>query len=242
MKLSLHQKDDSGPDDKAGGENVGMGERSISAAVGIKLGLSGFLNLFRKPFSSILKIGAGGYLLSRGLTGHCDIYQKAGKVNNKPIDISIRTSVEVNRPKYDVYEFWRKLDNLPLFMNHLNSVELFNDGSSKWTLKIPVNFPTLSWRAAIIHDEPGEIIEWRSVEGSVINNRGRIRFIGTPDPDVTLIHISISYHPPAGIIGTGIARIFNPVFKKMVEDDIKSFKQFMEIGNVTDDIAFKQVS
>ncbi|RYZ99200.1 MAG: DUF2892 domain-containing protein, partial [Sphingobacteriaceae bacterium] len=108
-----------------GGINLTWPERYISIAGGVKLGISGFKNLFRSPFSSILKIGASGYLLTRGVTGHCELYTQMGKTStDDAVNVNIRSSFAVSKPRQQVYEFWRQLDNLPLFMKHLESVSI----------------------------------------------------------------------------------------------------------------------
>src|SRR4051812_21672582 len=88
--------------------NVNWPERYISTAAGVKIGLSGIKHIFKSPFSSILKIGAGGYLLNRGITGHCEIYEKIGKSTTDPMNINIRSSVIIDKPRMEVYNFWRK--------------------------------------------------------------------------------------------------------------------------------------
>ncbi len=39
----------------------------------------------------------------------------------------------------------------------------------------------------------------------------------------------ITYRPPAGNIGSQVARLFNPLFEKMVKEDVTNFKQFIEL-------------
>ena len=56
--------------------NLTWPERYVSIAAGVKLSLSGIKHLFKSPFASILKLGAGGYLLNRGVTGHCELYSQ----------------------------------------------------------------------------------------------------------------------------------------------------------------------
>jgi uncharacterized membrane protein len=140
--------------------NLKWPERYISVITGVKVGLSGLKHIFSSPFTSILKIGTGGYLLNRGITGHCELYEQMGKTGTEPAQVAIRTSVVVGKPRMEVYEFWRKLDNLPLFMNHLNSVEVLDNEKSRWSLKLPADIASLSWDAAITYDEPGELIAW----------------------------------------------------------------------------------
>jgi uncharacterized membrane protein len=212
--------------------NLKWPERYISVITGVKVGLSGLKHIFSSPFTSILKIGTGGYLLNRGITGHCELYEQMGKTGTEPAQVAIRISVVVGKPRMEVYEFWRKLDNLPLFMNHLNSVEVLDNEKSRWSLKLPADIASLSWDAAITYDEPGELIAWESLPGSNLYTTGKIRFVDTPEPGVTLVHIAITYQPPAGVIGAWIAHLVNPLFQKMVQDDVENFKRYMDVSEV----------
>lgn len=215
--------------------NLKWAERYLSVIAGVKVGFSGVKHLFSSPFTSILKIGAGGYLVNRGITGHCDLYSLAGKINTDPVTETIRTSVIVNRPRTEIYEFWRKLDNLPLFMTHLKSVEVIDETLSRWRLKVPADIAEITWDAKLTSDEPGNMIAWESLPDSMIRNAGKIRFIETPGNE-TMIHVAITYQPPAGGIGASLAYILNPLFLKMVEDDVQNFKRYMEVGHITDEL------
>lgn len=209
--------------------NLNWPERYISIATGVKLSFSGLKSLFKSPFTSFLKLGAGGYLLNRGVTGHCAIYEKIGKNTQEPININIRSSFIIDKPRHQVYQFWRKLDNLPLFMNHLESVEVLDNKRSRWVLKLPINVATVSWEAEIVKDEVNTLIGWSSLPGSIIDNAGKVRFRDAENGKGTLIDIVITYQPPAGGIGASIAHILNPVFKNMVDYDVRNFKQYMDL-------------
>ena len=217
--------------------NLKWPERYTSIIGGVKLGLSGFKNLFSNPLSSVIKLGAGGYLLSRGITGHCELYKRIGKLSTNPVNINIRSSFTVNKPRHKVYDFWRKLDNLPLFMKHLESVETIDSTYSYWVLKLPAGVATVSWHAEIVKDEPNEMIGWSSLPDSMINNAGKVRFQDTLDGTGTIVDVVISYQPPAGGLGTGIAKVLNPLFKKMVDKDVQNFKQYMDIDNDNEEFA-----
>jgi uncharacterized membrane protein len=209
--------------------NLSSAERTVSIAAGAKLALSGFKGLFKSPFSSIIKLGAGGYLLNRGITGHCELYSRMGRNTTEPVNVNIRSSYLIDKPRQEVYDFWRKLDNLPLFMKHLESVELIDDKRSHWVLKLPTGVAKVSWDAEIVSDEPGYSIGWSSLPDSLIDNAGKVRFQDSSDGNGTLVDVVISYRPPAGGFGGGIAHILNPVFKNMVDNDVRNFKQYMDI-------------
>lgn len=217
--------------------NLNWPERYISIAAGVKLTFNGLRNLFSSPFTSFLKLGAGGYLLNRGVSGHCAIYSRMGKDTQEPVNVNIHSSFTVDKPRKQVYDFWRKLDNLPLFMNHLESVEVIDNERSRWVLKLPTGVGNVSWDAEIVKDKPGEVIGWSSLPDSIIDNAGKVYFRDTEDGKGTVIDVIITYQPPAGGLGAGIANILNPVFKNMVDTDVRNFKQYMDI-----DKALKPIS
>src|SRR5690606_34227656 len=87
--------------------NVNNTERIISAGVGAFLVFNTIADL--KKFS-LAKLQADRFLLYRGATGHCPMYSMLGKDNlPDPVkNINIRTSILVNKPRQEVYAFWRK--------------------------------------------------------------------------------------------------------------------------------------
>ena len=46
--------------------------------------------------------------------------------------------VTINKPPEELYAFWRDFDNLPKFMNHLESVTAQDDTHSHWVAKAPL--------------------------------------------------------------------------------------------------------
>lgn len=224
--------------DPAGQINLSLPERYISVIGGVKLGYSGFKGLFKSPFTSIVKIGASGYLLTRGITGHCELYSRIGKYTGEPVNINIRSSFIIHQPRHEVYAFWRRLDNLPLFMKHLQSVTSTGDEKSHWVLKMPAGVPNVGWDAEIVKDRPDEMMGWRSMPGSIIYNAGKVRFRDVIAGEGTRVDVVITYQPPAGIVGARIARILNPLFKKIVEQDVQNFKHYMDIDYATDGLHY----
>jgi uncharacterized membrane protein len=174
---------------------------------------------------------AGGYLAYRGITGHCDVYKLAGKrkLPDTVKNINIRTLVTVNKPREDVYAFWRKLSNLPLFMSHLKSVEVLDDKRSHWEAKIPGDVIKLEWDAEIVKEIEGELISWNSLPHASIQNAGKVEFRDA-DENGTEIRVVITYRAPFGDVGEGITSLFNPMFEKMIKKDVKNFKRYIETG------------
>lgn len=207
--------------------NLELPERLVSVAIGTRLTFSGLFGIFKHPLRSTVKLFAGGYMLQRGVTGYCSLYSKIGKTTTAPVNINIRYTFTVNRSRLDVYGFWRRLENLPLFMSHLENIEVIDGTRSHWEAKIPGNLGNIKWEAEIVKDDPGYFIGWRSLEGATIQNAGKVEFEDAPGGG-TIVKVVISYLPPAGGIGTGIAKLLNPYFEKIVREDVLNFKDYIE--------------
>lgn len=206
--------------------NVGTVERIAMVAAGSYLlykALSG-----RKK--SIPQSIAGGAMLARGISGYCPVYdvaEKSGKLRGA--NVNIRTSITVNRSVDDVYDFWRNLENLPLFMKHLSSVNEIDNLKSEWTAKGPGGIGSISWKAEILMDEPGRVLSWHSLPGSTVDNAGKVVF-SEAGSNQTDLDVTISYHAPLGVAGQAAAKLLNPLFEKMVKSDIENFKNHIEAG------------
>jgi uncharacterized membrane protein len=142
-----------------------------------------------------------------------------------------RSTFIINKPRSDVYAFWRKLENLPRFMQHLEEVKELDDRRSTWSAKVPGGIGKVSWEAEITEDISGELISWASMPGSTIDNAGEVRFKDAPGNNGTEISACITYRLPGGDLGSIAAKLFNPAIEKMVRDDLRSFKTLMETGD-----------
>ena len=209
--------------------NVSTFERIVTGAIGALMVYSAVKNITRKPLRSISRVAAGGALLARGISGYCPVYDKLHIDGNQTQSVNIRTSFVVDKPKMEVYRFWRKLENLPLFMKHLSSVRETDSIRSHWEARIPEGNPiAIKWDAEIVKDEEGALLSWRSLPGSTIENAGKIEFHDALGDRGTELRIMITYRPPAGNIGTGIAKLLNPLFAKLVRQDVNNFKSFID--------------
>ena len=212
--------------------NVGHNERIISATAGALLATLGVRT------GSWLLAGLGGYLAFRGASGFCPISQVVGRNTAEdstvePLEIS--RSITINKPRNEVYQYWRKLENLPLFMKHLQSVTQLDERRSHWVAPIPGtekidSVGNIEWDAEIVEEVENEKLLWRSVSNSSVDNAGEVRFQDAPPNRGTEVHVTIRYTPPAGQLGTTVAKLFQPAFRQMVKEDIRRFKRIMETG------------
>ena len=145
--------------------------------------------------------------------------------------IEVHKSVTINRPIEQVYEFWRTLDRLPTFMQHLESVDVVGARESHWVARAPGG-GTVEWDAQIVEERPNELLSWRSREGSEVDNVGLVRFSRAPADRGTEVHVQLSYDAPAGLVGATVAKLFGEEPEQQVSDDLRRFKQVMETGEV----------
>lgn len=146
-------------------------------------------------------------------------------------DVLVGRSISVNRPRQELYDFWRDFRNLPLFMENIESVTFIDPRRSHWRVKGPGD-STVEWESVITEDVPGELIAWTSVEGSDVPNTGRIEFRDSTNGRGTVITATIAYDPPASKIGTLIAKLMGREPKIQARRDLRRFKQLMETGEV----------
>lgn len=145
--------------------------------------------------------------------------------------IHARGSCIINRPPQEVYDFWRNFQNLPRFMRHLESVEDLGGGRSRWRAKGPAG-TQVEWEAAIIADEPGRVITWRSLDGADVDNAGAVRFETAPGDRGTIVKVNIQYNPIGGALGAVVAKLFGEEPEQQMDDDLRRFKQVIEVGEV----------
>jgi len=213
--------------------NVGNLERLVSGLGGGAMIAAG---LKRGRWDGAAMVLLGGALAYRGLTGHCHGYEAlgvstAGKGSCAHKGVKVRRSFTIGRSPRECYDHWRRFENLPGFMEHLEAVTDLGSGRSRWVARAPLGL-SVSWIAEIINDVPGEMISWRSVEGSEIDNAGSVWFRPAPAGRGTEVTVELNYEPPAGMAGVAIAKLLGEEPQRQVEEDLRHFKQIMETGEI----------
>lgn len=206
--------------------NVSALERIVMIASGAYI----LYNGLSQKDKSLTQSSVGGAMLLRGLSGYCPVYDAVDHLKNAKVhNVNIRVNTVINKPINEVYAFWRNLENLPKFMNHLQSVKSINHTISEWTAKGPAGIGRLVWKAEIIKDEKEKILSWKSLLDSSIDNAGKVIF--KPKGKATELEVTISYRAPLGVAGESAAKLLNPYFEKIVNDDILNLKQYLESGH-----------
>lgn len=202
--------------------NVPPAERYLSVVAGSAL----LLSALRRR--SLMLLAGGGVLLYRGLTGFCHVYNALG-VSPGSQGLQIEETITVNKPPEEVYRLWRRLENLPSFMSHLESVTPVNDRQSHWVAKMPSPL-RLEWDAIIVEDEPNKKISWRSLPESRVDHSGSVLFRHLPARNLTEVKIVMSYRPPLGPAGEAVAKLIGRLTEHQIREDLRAFKTVAEAG------------
>lgn len=213
--------------------NVGGADRWLSGVGGGALLLAG---VARRSFGGLALAAAGGYLLYRALARYCYFSDLLGIDTSRQAaalpatrGITVEESVTVNRPRHEVYCYWRDLTNLPRFMKHLEVVTATGPGRSHWVAKAPLG-TKVEWDAEIINDLQDEMIAWRSLGDATVTNSGMVRFADAPAGHGTEVKVLLEYTPPAGVVGATFAKLFGEEPSQQVAADLRRFKQVLEAG------------
>lgn len=188
---------------------------SAIAAYGLKM----------RSLPGLALAAVGGALVWRGAIALCDTPDRNVSI---PYGRGIRVeeSVVVDASAERLYLFWRDVENLPRFMHQLESVEGSSELRSHWTMRGPLN-TKLEWDAEIINDVPNELIAWRSIDCSELDNAGSVHFTPTADGR-TEVHLVLRYDPPGGRFGAKVAQIFGDDPAVQVREDLRRLKALME--------------
>lgn len=146
-------------------------------------------------------------------------------------DVTGRT-VTIDKPRSELFAFFRDFQNLPQFMENLEAIEpTGQSGRNVWKIKAPLG-RTVDVETEIAREEQDELIAWRSVEGSDIDTEGRVKFRDAPGDRGTQVQLIIAYKPPAGEVGRLAAKLFQREPAVQARHDLKRFKMLMETGEI----------
>lgn len=215
-------------------------ERWVSVVFGSALAAFG---LKKRTIGGFILSAIGGALVWRGATGHCAVYdglglssvgeENEGRQVSVPYGKGVRVekAVTINATPERLYTFWRNFENLPTFMHNLQSVDVHDARRSHWVVKGPGG-KSVDWEAEIINEIPNELIGWRSIEGSEVDNAGSVHFTPATGGRGTEVKVVLRYDPPAGRLGARISKIMGEDPAVNVQEDLRRLKMLIETGEI----------
>lgn len=162
-----------------------------------------------------------------------DVYtaaRNARRLRGRQI-MELTATTTIRKQPGELYDFWRRFENLPGFMAHLEDVRSTNGRRSHWRATAPFG-RTVEWDAEIIEEIPGQQLSWCSLDGADIRNTGTVELRPAPGGRGTEVHVELAYEVPAGPIGAAIARWAGEEPHQQLDDDLRRLKQVMETGEV----------
>lgn len=194
---------------------------------------------YKRSNKALGVLGAG--LIARGTSGWCpvtaaihpDAYAEGDTRRHLAGSrgVLVEDAITIYRPVSDVYSYWRNLENLPRFMDHLETVRVTGRFHSHWVARGPLGV-FVEWDAEIINDIPPTLVSWKSVGQSDVVSAGSVRF--KPDGEhSTQVHVKLQYDPPAGKLGATVAWLLGEDPQRQIAEDLRRFKQLLETGELS---------
>jgi uncharacterized membrane protein len=172
-------------------------------------------------------------LTTRGVTGHWPMAATLAKA--LPVEIEHRLTVQ--RPVEEVFDAWRRLEDLPETLRHVEHVEVLDEGLSQWTASTPAG--KVEWIAEIVHERRPHLLAWRSLADSDILHEGRLELSPWRGGRGTLLDLRMRIG--GGRAGNGfrrrsaraaVAALMRPALALEVREDLRRFKNRLEAGEV----------
>jgi uncharacterized membrane protein len=131
--------------------------------------------------------------------------------------------VIVNAPVHQVYSLFTHFNDFPKFMSFVKEVTYHDDQSSHWVAEVVGRHEWDAVNEGWIADQQ---VGWHSISG--LSNFGKVTFVPTSS-EQTKIDVSISYNPPAGILGEVGERLGGGShFENALQSDLTHFAQMVD--------------
>ena len=206
-----------------------VGDTFDLAALSIALARRGRRGRAAVALAAVAGVTALDVLAAARLTG-----SRAGRTApgvSGRTDIYLERSIAVSKSPEECYRFWRSFENLPRFMQSLESVRQLDERRSRWMAKGPMAM-RMEWTSEITADHPGEEIAWRTLDDSGAAHAGSVKFEAAPAGRDTIVRVSLHYSPLGGTLGAGLVKLLGHDPHSLIREDLRRFKQVMETGEI----------
>jgi uncharacterized membrane protein len=138
-------------------------------------------------------------------------------------------SVTIGKPVEEVFQFWRNFQNLPFFMKDLSDVQVLSDKKSHWTVEVKAGLK-FEWDAVITDEIPGEMITWKSMEGSSVQTNGTVTFEKAPADRGTIVHLAMQVHVPGSKASELAGKFTGEDPHNLTLTNLRRLKAYLETG------------
>jgi uncharacterized membrane protein len=193
-------------------------QRAAGGVLGAGLATSGYV---RGGFLGVAMCLGGLALIARAAANEELRSLAKGKA------FAVERTLRIDAPVERVFAYWRDFGNFPQWMSHVREVRDLGNGRYHWVVDGPAGVP-VEWDSELTQARDNAELAWRSVEGSSVDNGGRVRF--EPDGDGTRVHIELHYAPPGGALGHAVAKAFGTDPASEMDHDLAQLRSRIEGG------------
>lgn len=158
--------------------------------------------------------GLGGWLLYQAHTGDNPMFRPLGiRVNPQPAEwaqtaqlaetLVVEEAIAISRPRREVYEFCRRVENLP---------------------------GTRGGSTELIREEAGAMLAWRGQRDGKLVHFGSLSLRDAPGGRGTLLAARLEYAPSGGSLGTALAHIMGHSPQRLLAESLSRARQLLETG------------
>jgi uncharacterized membrane protein len=207
--------------DRGRGSRADTVERVASLISGGALAAWGIKRLLeRRSAGNIGMTAAAGLLVYNGVRSYDGASRGA----------HLEASFTINKPPEELYRYWRNVENLPKFMQHLESVQA-SGKRLHWVARGPVG-AKLSWDTEITDEKENEWMVWRSVQGEPLRHSGSVHFRRAPGNRGTVVTVSIQFDATSRGVGRSLMEALGKGPEFQLREELRHFKQLMEAGEI----------
>lgn len=134
-------------------------------------------------------------------------------------------TIEINAPVEVVFGLYSDFEKFPEWMKHIKEVRPTGENYTKWTADAPLGI-NVEWEAETTALEPNRRVAWRTVRGDV-EMEGEVTFEEVEEAK-TRLHVSIGYQPPAGHLGSLVAKLFGNDPSQEIDEELHRFAKLAE--------------
>jgi uncharacterized membrane protein len=146
-------------------------------------------------------------------------------------DYKVRYSITIQRPREEVFAFWRDFQNLALIFKDVESISVLSPRLTRWKVRLK-NGAHVEWDAEIVEEIENRSISWSSTGGSKVKTAGTVAFEKGVKPNQTIVRLMMNYTVPGGKL-TELATFFTGESPNILANvNLKRLKAFLETGTV----------
>ncbi len=136
-------------------------------------------------------------------------------------------AIDIAASPDSVYDVWSRYENFPHFMSHVIEVRDLGNQRSHWVVQGPAG-SEVEFDSVLTAAERPQRLAWQSEPGAGVRSEGTVTL--TPQAGGTRATVRMSWQPPAGAVGQGLAVLTGADPVTALDDDLQRMKQFIERG------------